>query len=419
MTSADGDPPISGDRPDKPAEEARALTTFPDATAEQSATPPSARISGRAALLIGGAIAAAVVVTGVLLAKRQLGQAPPIGVEAVAPTTAEKTLDLSASVEAPAHAVESPSPEKIFNATNDQIKAGADAIAQAGAQAGAQAPGTITELPPPPDDFGGAGLQDAAKDAAKLLKPETDAIDLSSQDPQAAISGLERAAEFAIPESALTLEVASLAGSLDAERRRADAQAAEIARLNAELRRLKADGAPDSRRAQAAIALAALAQQARSGGAYRAEYDAYRRMAPESPALQPLAARADAGLPTMAVLAKNFAGPRNDALDIARRAAAKGPLARLGASVAALVDLRPARPIDGADAAAVLSRAEARLEADDLAGAVAEIGALQGAEAAPLAPWVAEARARLDAEAALQAEIDRNLSAGPQGGAAR
>lgn len=415
MTSANGDPPISDDGPDRSSGETRALTTFPENTTKWAATSPGARISGRAALLIGAAIAAAVVVTGVLLAKRQLGQAPPIRVENIAPTTEEKTLDLPASIEAPAHAVESPSPEKIFNATNDQIKAGADAIAQAGEQT----PGAITELPPPPDDFGGAGLQDAAKDAAKLLKPEADAIDLSSQDPQASISRLERAAEFASPEAALTLEVASLAGNLDAERRRADEQSAEIARLNAELRRLKADGAPDSRHAQAAIALAALAQQARSGGAYRAEYDAYRRMAPESPALRPLAARADAGLPTIAVLMKNFAGPRNDALDIARRTAAKGPLARLGASVAALVDLRPAHPIEGADAAAVLSRAESRLEAGDLAGAVAEIDALRGAEAALLASWIAEARARLDAEAALQAEVGRTYSLGPQEGAER
>ncbi len=436
MASETGDPPISDDEPNMSEGKARALTTVPAEAQVTAPTPPKAKVSPRAALLVGGAVVAAVVVIGVLLARRHLANPPLVDVESVDSAPQAATFDLPAPLDGPAHAGESQSTEKIFNTTNDQIKAGAGAIGRAGAQA----PGTITELPAPPDDFGGAGLQDAAKDAAKLLRPEAGAIDLSNADPQASIDSLERvadtsgdyvapgtaagetaalAADVAGLQAALQLEVAGLAGNLNAERRRAGEQSAEIARLNAELQQLKAGSAPDSRRAQAALALAALAQQARSGAAYRSEYNVYRRMAPEALDLGPLAARADAGLPILADLRRTFAGLRNEALATARRDAAKGPLAAVGANVAALVNLRPARPIKGAGAAAVLSRAEARLEADDLAGAVAEISALQGAQALPLAPWLAEARARLDAEAALQAEIGRALSAGPQGGAAR
>lgn len=438
MTGEFDDPPKAGGEPEITEDKARALATVPTEAPATDAAPPISKKSGRTALLVGGAIVAAVVVIGVFLAKRQLASAPSEIVESVGGSPETATLDLpaqeAAAVSEPAHAGVSVSPEKIFNATSDQMKTGAEAIGRSGAQA----PGTVTDLPAPPADFGAAGLQEAAKDAAKLLRPEAGAIDLSNEDPQAAIDRLERAAEppgaYVAPDaaagdsaalaaevaglkSALQLEVASLAGSLGAERRRADEQSLEIARLNAELQRLKAQGAPDGGRGQAALALAALAQKARSGAAYRAEYDAYGRMATGARDLAALEARADAGLPTLADLKKNFAGPRNDALDLARRTAARGPMARLGANVAALIDLRPARPIEGDGAAAVLSRAEARLETDDLAGAVAELAALSETQAAPLASWLVEARARLEAEKALQSAFGRTLSAGPQGGA--
>jgi hypothetical protein len=54
-----------------------------------------------------------------------------------------------------------------------------------------------------------------------------------------------------------------------------------------------------------------------------------------------------------------------------------------------------------------VARAEAALEQGNLAAAVAELEGLEGAAADAAAPWLAEARARLAAQAALAALQDR------------
>ncbi|HEX6980927.1 MAG TPA: mitofilin family membrane protein, partial [Alphaproteobacteria bacterium] len=66
-----------------------------------------------------------------------------------------------------------------------------------------------------------------------------------------------------------------------------------------------------------------------------------------------------------------------------------------------LVTIRRIGEVDGDTPEAVVARAERRLAADDLAGAVAELERLQGAPAAAAGSWLADARARLTAEAAL------------------
>jgi hypothetical protein len=56
-----------------------------------------------------------------------------------------------------------------------------------------------------------------------------------------------------------------------------------------------------------------------------------------------------------------------------------------------------------------VARAEAALDGGDLAGAISELEALDGPAAAAAAPWLAEARPRLAAEAALDTLRDRAL----------
>jgi hypothetical protein len=57
----------------------------------------------------------------------------------------------------------------------------------------------------------------------------------------------------------------------------------------------------------------------------------------------------------------------------------------------------------GAPAAVVLGTARDRLEAGDLAGAVAALDGLDGPAAQAMAPWRAHAQSLLDARAALAA----------------
>lgn len=399
-----------------------------------STTTPAA--ANRAApLLIGALLMVALAGAGIFLAKLQLRkeEPPAAGIAAPEPSPSATVIEIPMA-EPPTHAGESPPPEKIFNNATDTLKAGAEAIRGAGPSA----PGAITDLPPPPASVGNDAIQKAAKDAAKLLAPkreESSTIDLSAPEPEAAIEGLERAAaadaasgDFITPPVAAALENARLAeevaglkralqsdisglGSvLQTERQHAEEQKAEIARLNAEMERMRASGMPAVQRARAALALSALSQKTLLGEPFRTEFDAYKALEPDAPVLAALQFYADQGLATAPAFRARFPGLRDSALARARREAASGPIAQLGANFASLINLRPAAPQAGASAAAILSRAEAKLAADDLAGAIAELDTLTGGAKAVFAPWLAEVRARLGAEAALRAASSAELA---------
>lgn len=386
--------------------------------------PPKPMLSARAAtLLLGALMLTALAAAGVYLARRQLGREPAAAAE---PSGADATPAPAPAIEinepeGTPLAGEGPAPDKIFNRAIDGVKAGAAAIHAAPSSAD----GAINRLPPAPEaGEGNETLQNAAKDAAKRLAPgsrPSSEIDLSAGDPSAALEKLERAAaqpaqDFSPPPvahagagigDALNLDIARLAGGLEAERQHTERQAAEIARLNAELAAMKAQESPQTRLAKAALTFSALEAKARSGAPYRREFDDYRRAG--GARLPPaLATGADAGLSTLAALKLEFPGVRDAALAAARRAAAKGPLAQLGANLAALMRLRRAAPTEGAGAAAVLSRAEARLQADDLDGALADLKGLAGAARSEASPWIEKASARADADAAL-ADLNRAL----------
>lgn len=108
------------------------------------------------------------------------------------------------------------------------------------------------------------------------------------------------------------------------------------------------------------------------------------------------------GIPTVAELRKQFqqvaskivkagAGPEGgDWIDKALSQAAN------------VVSVRKVGPIEGSDAAAVVSRAEDQLGAGNLQGAVDELAALTGAEAEAAQAWLTQARARLDSAQALR-----------------
>ncbi|MFZ5618660.1 MAG: COG4223 family protein [Pseudomonadota bacterium] len=384
---------------------------------------------GAAPLIIGVVFMVALATVGVYLAKNYLRKEQSAATEVASPETAAPATILAIPTEEPAtHTREAPAPEKIFNNANDALKAGADAIRGATPVA---PDGAITELPTPPASVGNEAIQKAAKDAAKLLAPKTDkpaTIDLSAPEPEAALESLERAAaadaasgDFVAPpvvaaidnarladevaglKKALQSDVGGLIAQLEAERQRTDEQKQEIERLNAEVERMRTSGLPAVRRARAALALSALSQKALLGGAFRNELNAYKSLEPEAPVLAALDLYADEGLATVASLKSRFPELRDAALAHARLDNAKGPFARIGANIASLVNLRPAAPLAGASAAAVLSRAEAKVAADDLAGALAELRGLAGDARTVFAPWMLDAKARLGAEAALTA----------------
>ena len=77
-------------------------------------------------------------------------------------------------------------------------------------------------------------------------------------------------------------------------------------------------------------------------------------------------------------------------------------LARLWAQAQNLVTIREGdNVLVGDPAAGVLDRARTALDAGDLVGAVATVGSLTGPAADAMAGWMMQARALLDARAAL------------------
>lgn len=426
---------MNDDTPENPPENAAvsapagpAVDFSREVASDQAAKspPPLKQIfsADAAPLLLGAFLLAALAAAGVYLAKRQLGREPGVAVEAASPAQSAApgpTLDIPEPA-GPPLAGDGQAPGKIFNQAIDGVKAGAAAIHSAAPSAD----GSIGALPPAPEaGEGNEALQHAAKDAAKRLAPKPQTapeIDLSTGDGEAALETLEREAAaqptpgFSPPPvahagagigEALTLDIARLAGSLETERQHTERQTAEIARLNSELAALKAQGSQQARTAKAALLFGALAEKARSGAPYRREFDDYARAAGGAPS-PPLATGADAGISSLAALKLEFPGVRDAALAAARREGARGPIAHLRANLASLVRLRRAAPADGAGASAIFSRAEAKLYADDLDGAVADLGGLTGAARVQAAPWTQKASARVHADAAL-ADINRTL----------
>lgn len=413
----------------EPVAEAPSSAPAAEGADARAARPSGPRSLARApAFLIVGVLVLAIAVAGVWLARRQLDRAPAdeIAADTRPPATPTATLEsLREERRTPnsPHAVASTPPDKIFNQTDASLKSGAEAVARIAPSV----QGAINELPSPPAAAGGnEGLQEAARDAAKMFSPDSREIDLSVNSVEA-LDDLERAAgeATAIGEpprlkqsgslqgaETASVEIANLSASLMQERQRTDRQASVIARLEAEVSRLKAI---DEAAAGKARALAALTKKMGAGEPYRRELDAYAK-AGGVPAAS-IEASADDGLATMASLMESFPEARDRALAASRRENARGPGSRIGANFAAFIRLRPAQPIEGGSAGAVLSRAEANLAGGDLAGAVGELAALTGGAREAMAPWAERARARVAAEAALSALTGAETTA-PEGGPA-
>jgi hypothetical protein len=170
-----------------------------------------------------------------------------------------------------------------------------------------------------------------------------------------------------------------------------------------------------SRQAAFAVGVAELDSTARAGRPFATSLRTVGGLAPDpalDEVLKPLAPLAERGAPTHERLKRDFA-------DAARRAKAAhvasqydGWLGRVMAVIEGAVTIRRVgADVPGDDAEAVLARAGARLDADDLAGAVAALQKLPEPAARAMAPWLEQARTRLTLEAALKRLTEHALGA--------
>jgi hypothetical protein len=155
-----------------------------------------------------------------------------------------------------------------------------------------------------------------------------------------------------------------------------------------------------------ALAIGQLRDALRSSAPFQREMTALQAAVQEDRELRdvlaPLAQHASTGVPTADALRRDFS-------QVARRVASAGSggdeTGWLGGVMRRLSNIVTVRPVgeaaEGNDAGATVARAEARLEAGNLAGAVAALGGLQGPAAEAARPWLERARARLAAQRAL------------------
>jgi hypothetical protein len=198
-----------------------------------------------------------------------------------------------------------------------------------------------------------------------------------------------------------------MAGRIDALSARADSlETTQRAGQSDLARRLDADEARLAAIERSTSQIPALADRAGRLArvqAIRLALDSGQKLGEIPGAPAPLARFANSAPPTEPGLRLAFPQAAREALSVARPASDGKPLlARVWDEAQDLVTVRQGdRVLVGDPAAGVLARARTALDAGDLSGAVAAVASLNGAPAQAMAGWVAEARALLDARAAL------------------
>lgn len=119
-------------------------------------------------------------------------------------------------------------------------------------------------------------------------------------------------------------------------------------------------------------------------------------------ALDGIAGRAEKGIATRTMLRENFAGVAVAVVRAARLPEEPKWYDKALHQITSLATVRRTDRTDGATPAALVARAEGRLAANDLAGAIAALDILEGQAGAAARTWLAEARARHAAEQALR-----------------
>ena len=166
------------------------------------------------------------------------------------------------------------------------------------------------------------------------------------------------------------------------------------------------------------LVAALLAQRAEAGRPFRVELLRLEAMLPglsetgqqEAAALvAQLRPYARSGVASQQAIRQAFSPLIFETLTARGRLGDESEWRKVWAEISSLIVVRRTGEVEGENLEARLARAEIRLAADDLAGIVAELGAIEDAARVPLEGWLAEARTRLEvieATTALELLID-------------
>ena len=172
---------------------------------------------------------------------------------------------------------------------------------------------------------------------------------------------------------------------------------AEVEAAEARASQVEAEAARAAEVSMRRAALAEISAALESGAPYA---DALANL-PDAP--EQLAASAQQGIPTLTVLRAEFPEAARAALRNAQSEPSDGSAAnRLTTFLRQQTNARSLSPRDGDDADAVLSRAEAALNAGDLETALAEVTSLTGGALESMSDWIALAETRIAAVSSVQ-----------------
>jgi hypothetical protein len=148
-----------------------------------------------------------------------------------------------------------------------------------------------------------------------------------------------------------------------------------------------------------AVAADALAAALEAGRPFASELGAVAALGLDEAARAALQPHAESGLATLPELRAGFEAAITNIDFSAPIPEGTGAIDRLLQSARGLVEVRPARPTEGADPAAVVTRIRAALDAGDLATALAEWNTLPDNMKTRSADWAGAAEARAEADA--------------------
>jgi len=181
----------------------------------------------------------------------------------------------------------------------------------------------------------------------------------------------------------------------------------------------------DLRVAQA-LAAASLKAAIDRGGSFMAELEAYASIDGDNPAVAQLQTLAADGVPSRATLLARFPSVANAMIDAGEAGTTTGGVFdRLWNSATSLVRVRPVGEVTGDSVEAIVARMETDLQGGDLQGAVDEWNTLPQASKDVSQDYVADLKARIEAErlvsstvAAAQAGTAQTGSSAPDGSTA-
>jgi hypothetical protein len=265
----------------------------------------------------------------------------------------------------------------------------------------------------PPDDKTVAERLATADSAMKSLGVALAALTKRSDDIAAKANQAEQnatAAEKAVSELRDNVKNAALASSVLDPAQLADVQK-RIAGLEQSVTTVREQIAKEVAKtpaidsaARLALSAASLRNAVESGAPYKLELAQVKSLGADAKALVPLEAFAASGVPSKAVLAQQLTAliPAMLKGSGAQKPPA-GFLERLQANAGNLIHIRPMVAPAGDARADVLARIEVAAAHADIGSALANLGRLAASARAPAQAWIAKAKARQVALAAVRA----------------